>query len=231
MLGYFGKNGIVPPPAGVPAAQVQAELISKPAASTAVEAEDELEPQAIPVAAAPMDPVAAKLAQLRAAVDAKRAQKEAEVRSIQEMQRRQAEYGRDTQQYRPPQAGYATEAEKLMGGQTGYARPQPAPAAPVAPGTIQGLAGLGALTNQVSAVTDDLTRLTAIVKQLTKDVKAGVVPRSELEKAVKELQQKSAEAKLVSKQLSGWVDTSGTTKVVIGLAALLGGYLVLKRWL
>jgi len=156
-----------------------------------------------------------KLAQLRAAVEAKKEGKEAEVQSVQEMHRKQAEYGRDITQIRPPKAGYATEAEKLMGGQTGYAR------------SLSGLGLLGATTEQVSVLTNEIVKLTNIVKQLTKDVGLGIVPRSELLRAVKELQDKSLEAKRLSTQLSGWVDNP-MPKLLLASSLLVGGYLVYK---
>jgi hypothetical protein len=225
MLGYFGKNGIVtPPPAavasepgivaqpGVPAATARAELVDTPAILR-------------PTAPAPMTPTPAppsenreiemKLAQLRAAVEAKRGEKEAEIRSVQEMQQKQAAYGRDVEQIRPPKAGYATEAEKLMGGQTGYARP------------ISGLGSLGAATAEVSYLTDEITKLTNVVKQLTKDVGVGLVPRSELLKAIQDLQAKSIEAKKLTAQLSGWVDNP-TPKLLLAGGLLVGGYLIYK---
>jgi hypothetical protein len=225
MLGYFGKNGIVtPPPAavpsesgkiappGVPAATARAELVSAT-------------PAPRPTAPAPMTPTPAppsenreiemKLAQLRAAVDAKREGKEAEVRSVQEMQQKQAAYGRDVEQKRPPKAGYATEAEKLMGGQTGYARP------------MSGLGSLGTVTEVVSNLTDEITRLTNVVKQLTKDVGAGLVPRSELLKAVQDLQTKSIEAERLTAQLSDWADNP-TPKLLLVGGLLVGGYLIYK---
>lgn len=215
MLGYFGKNGVVPAPAGVPAATAQVELVGQPT-STAPPPPQEVaqEPQVQPASApAEQDEVSMRLAQLRATIEAQRASREAEVRKVQEMQRQQAAYGRDTEQLRPQSAGYATEAEKLMGGQTGYARP---------------ISGLGSITSQVTSATEDLNKLTAVVKQLTKDVEAGVVPRSELVKAVQELQQKSTEAKKLSKELSGWVDTSTTTKLLVGTAAIATTFLIVK---
>lgn len=226
MLGYFGKNGIVtPPPAatqpeptkiaqpGVPAATARAELVTTSPPSPRPSA---------PVAAPATTPVSAenreiemKLAQLRAAVDAKRGEKEAEVKSVQEMQQKQAAYGRDVEQKRPPKAGYATEAEKLMGGQTGYARP------------MSGLGSLGAATAEVSNLTDEITRLTNIVKQLTKDVGVGLVPRSELLKAIQDLQDKSIEAKKLTAQLSGWADNPMPKLLLVG-GLLVGGYLIYK---
>lgn len=221
MLGYFGKSGTVTPPptaapgvappetTGVPAATARAELTSSaPAPTTPV-------PAAIAEPAAPVSSenqeIAMRLARLRAAVDAKRGAKEAEVRSVQEMQQKQAAYGRDVEQVRPPKAGYATEAEKLMGGQTGYARP------------MSGLGALGAATQQVADLTAEITRLTNVVKQLTKDVGMGVVPRSELLKAVKDLQSKSVEAKKLATQLSGWADDGTSVKLVkVGLLAAVG---------
>lgn len=69
-----------------------------------------------------------ELQRLREAVAAKKKQKQAALHLVSERHRKQAEYGRDTQQERPKAAGYATEAEKLIGGRTGYyAKPAPAP--------------------------------------------------------------------------------------------------------
>ena len=234
MLGYFGKNGIVtPPPAaapgvtqpkttGVPAATARAELTSPAPAASPVHAPVPIQapaPAPAPVSAAPSpaagpsenQEIAMQLSQLRAAVDAKREEKESEVRSVREMQQKQAAYGRDVEQVRPPKAGYATEAEKLMGGQTGYARP------------MSGLGSLVSATQQVADLTSEITRLTAVVKQLTKDVAMGVVPRSELLKAVKDLQSKSVEAKQLATQLSGWADDGTSVKLVkVGLLAAMG---------
>lgn len=225
MLGYFGKSGIVTPPpaaaqpetaktAGVPAATARAELITTPMTPIMSIA------PAAPLAPPPAPPtenqeIEMKLAQLRAAVGAKRGEKEAEVRSVQEMQQKQAAYGRDVEQKRPPKAGYATEAEKLMGGQTGYAR------------SMSGLGSLGAATAEVSNLTDEITRLTNVVKQLTKDVGLGVVPRSELLKAIQDLQAKTIQAKKLTAQLSGWVDNP-MPKLLLAGGLLVGGYLVYK---
>lgn len=223
MFGYFGKSAIVAPPPtsgpekaasapqGVSASVARAELVTQPEASAATEAPELTESQVIDQ----------QLMQLRAAVAAKRMSKEAQIRAVQETQQKQAAYGRDTTQLRPEKAGYATEAEKLMGGQTGYsARPTPAP-------TVAGLAGLGALTQDVSHLTTEITRLTNVVKQMTKDVADGMIPRSELQKAVSDLQTKSAQAKKLTSELSGLVDNP-LPRVLLLSGSLVAIYLVYK---
>lgn len=219
MLGYFGKSSFVAPPpdatGGTPAAAVRAEII--PPAET-------LPVQTAPEAAPPSE-IELQLAQLRQAVEAKRLAKEMEVRNIQEMHRKQAAYGRDTAQLRPPEAGYATEAEKLMGGQTGYYKLVTEASQPALSGF--GQAVVTSKTAQVTKLTKEVIRLTDVVKQLTKDVAAGVAPRSELVKAIQVLQTKAQEAKKVTSQLSGLTDAP-PSKLLWGGALLLGGFLVYR---
>jgi hypothetical protein len=205
MLGYFGKSNFVatPPaatpastPTSVPAASARVVITTSPVTPTP------RVPQAEPAVQQPAPPseIEIQLAQLRQSVEAKKLEKDREVSAVQEMQRKQAEYGRDTRQIKPKQAGYSTEAEKIMGGGTGYyAKPAP----------LSGLGNLGATTAQVATVTGEVTRLTNVVKQLTKDVEVGMVPRSELEKAIKQLQDKSQEAKTLTSQLSDWTGNLG----------------------
>lgn len=204
MFGYFGKSAMVAPPPPT-ATVVRTELVVQ---------EPVVAPEASNAAPEPSE-IDIQLQNLRIAVAAKRQAKEAKIRSVQETQQKQAAYGRDTTQLRPEKAGYATEAEKLMGGQTGYSKPASA------------LAGLGVLTQDVVNMTSEITRLTSVVKQLTKDVAAGVVPRSELLKAIDELQARSSEAKKLTSELSGWTD-SPTSKILIAGTLVTGAFLIYK---
>lgn len=134
----------------------------------------------------------------------------AKVQAIRAMQAKQAAYGRDTVQARPKSAGYATESEKIMGGRTGYG----------------GLAGFGqaeqAAVNQAAI---EVRKATSVVEGLTKDVKMGMATKSELEKAMANLDQKIAAAQQISKQygLSGYGNTDSKIKpmyLVIGAIIL-----------
>jgi len=205
MLGYFGKNQMVTPSP----APSETSAKSVPAATARIAISPSPSPPSLPPPPTPQPrpaPIEQKpepseieiqLSQLRQSVEAKRLGKEREVQAVQEMQRKQADYGRDTKQIKPREAGYSTEAEKIMGGGTGYyAKPTP----------LSGLGYLSATTAEVTAVSGEVTRLTNIVKQLTKDVEAGMVPRSELARAIAQLQEKSQEAKVLTSQLSGLGD-------------------------
>ena len=79
-------------------------------------------------AAAEKAAVQAKVDALKAAVEKKKAEKEAALTALKQKHQKQAAYGRDVKQaYREEMskkkvsgAGYVTEAEKLMGGRSGY---------------------------------------------------------------------------------------------------------------
>ena len=97
-----------------------------------------------------------------------------------------------------------------MGGRTGYG----------------GLAGFGqaeqAAVNQAAI---EVRKATSVVEGLTKDVKMGMATKSELEKAMANLDQKIAAAQQISKQygLSGYGNTDSKIKpmyLVIGAIIL-----------
>jgi hypothetical protein len=194
MLGYFGKRHINNSPAPA-AVDDEDETGSAPEPTSQQEAEDG-SPQS--------SEVEIQLSHLRRSVGAKNQIKD-RAAAVREMQRKQAAYGRDTQQIKPKSAGYSTEAEKIMGGSTGYY------AKPTMSGL--GLGYLGATTAEVAAATGEVTRLTNVVKQLTKDVGAGMIPRSELEKATEQLLIKSREVETLTSQLSGWMGDALTDQI------------------
>lgn len=145
------------------------------------------------------DAIKARLKALKDAVAAKKAAEEQRIKEVQERHKKQAAYTRDTQQIRPKTAGYATESEKIMGGSTGYYKiPKP-----------QALSGFGDEIRDVNVATKELLDATKAVKQIAADVKAGVVPKSELETAIANLKRKEAIVKSMSKGLSGYGQAVG----------------------
>jgi len=163
---------------------------------------------------------------LRQQVEAQRAAKEAQIQALHEMQAKQAAYGRDTVQKRPPKAGYATEAEKIMGGSTGYY---------AGFGRYPGLGYLGTmqtLTQDVASATADVEKALAAVKQVSKDVKSGIVPRTDLEAAIKDLQQKAARAKQLSqaaKGLAGYGESKSNSMWILAVVGILAFLLLRPR--
>jgi len=118
-LGRFGKSSIAPGPTPVgpnPTSSPQITIATTPSVA------------APPVAAPEVQlnetseerEIRLKLEELRAAVASQRQSKEDEIKHVQEMNRKQAAYTRDTVQFRPSGAGYATDSEKAMGARTGY---------------------------------------------------------------------------------------------------------------
>ncbi|RJR07549.1 hypothetical protein C4588_06500 [Candidatus Parcubacteria bacterium] len=192
---------VEPAPTGVPAEAAGAQIIETP--------EEEA-----PMPLTEEDLIRDQLDRLRASIAAKKAEKEAQVQAVREMQQKQAAYGRDVEQSKPTSAGYATESEKIMGGQTGYAKP---------------VSGLGALSDDVQTITKEVLIQTAKVKQLTQDVKAGVVPRSELVLALKELQIKSDRAQQLASQLSDW-NSGPFSKIALISGILLASFLAYKAF-
>lgn len=209
-FGHFGKSAVVLPP-GAPeqttVAPTGTTSSPTPTVPVQVDADDDDDDDAdvtetttvAPSTSGGGDEVSARLMQLRQAVEAKRRAREAEIQNVREQHWRQSTYGRDTVQNRPDRAGYATESEKLMGGRTGYYQ-KPAPAPAPAP-AIQGL-GAASELNQAAA---EVERASEIVKRVTADVKAGIVPRSDLARAIADLNEKSKKAKSLT-QLSGLSD-------------------------
>lgn len=188
-FGYFGKGVILPPPAAPAAPSTTNSQTVPVTVATGVEETTTLKPSS------GQDEVAAKLAQLREAIEAKRMAKEAELQNVREQHWRQATYGRDTVQDRPDRAGYATESEKLMGGRTGYYQKVETPAP--APAPAPALQGFGA-SEELNKATQELNFAAQGVKRLTADVKAGTATKSDLAKAVEDLKQKSIRVKELS---------------------------------
>ena len=204
MFGFFGKGIITQP------APVQPAL--SPTTQTASSEPMVISPIApispIPEPKPQVDPeeeqIRAHLAMVKWQIENQKAKKEAKIQALREKQAKQAAYGRDTVQKRPPKAGYATEAEKIMGGSTGYYKPP----------TASGLGYFGTvqtLAQDVNTARKDVEKALAIVKELSKDVKAGVAPRSDLERALKELERKINRTKQLSQAAKG-LDGYGESK-------------------
>jgi hypothetical protein len=128
---------------------------------------------------------------------------------------KQAAYTRDTTQARGRGQAYATEAEKLMGGQTGY-------------GSFGSYARFGLAV--LDTAVEEVKIASEMVKKLTKDVKAGIIPRSDLETALSDLERKAQTVADLKRKsgLSGFgeskVPSWGTIAVGVALTALVINY-------
>jgi len=163
------------------------------------------------------------LAVARKRVASRQAEKLEEIRGVKAKHAAQAAYGRGVG-YRPPESGYATESEAAMGGRSGYyAKPK----------TVAGYFGqVDEEANKLDKAADEVEEAAALVKQLTKDVKAGVIPKSELSSAISDLRRKAAYAKGLSERargLSGYGEGFANSKafyIAIGLGL---AYFLYKR--
>lgn len=208
MFGFFGKGAMVPAPT-VPVDQAQAT----PTESFVFPEEPELEPLPPEPLLTETDIIQEQIAKLRAAVEAKKASKEAQIKAVQDTQKKQAAYGRDVLQLRPKKAGYATESEKIMGGQTGYST------------------SLGAISDEeLTSVAADVHQATLLVQQITKDVKAGIASKSELKRALQSLQEKSDQAKQLASELSGFDLSNWKHKLIVLLTSVTVIYLVFRHF-
>jgi hypothetical protein len=201
MGGGGGKGDFEPPPGpppppaptSAPAPSPQFFPSSRlPAADAAAfRAEEGVQEEVVAAPSAPAPSsenamIRSHLRSLQAAVAAKKAKKMAKVKAVQALHAKQAAYGRDTTQKRARKAGYATESEKLMGGRTGY-------------GSYSPYGNFGQAVQQAS---DEVTKATRVVEQVTKDVKKGMATRSELEAAMADLDAKVKAAEALGHQAS-----------------------------
>ena len=87
------------------------------------------------------------------------------------------------------------------------------------------LAGLGASPLMVETAAEAVQKAAAAVKQVTKDVKAGVATKSDLEAAIADLEAKAKAAEALSgKTMSGFggFGTAAKTTISLGTLALIG---------
>lgn len=83
------------------------------------------------------------------------------------------------------------------------------------------LAAAQTLAQDVNKATDSVAEALAAVKQLSKDVEAGVAPSSDLERAMKDLQAKIERTKVLSNAAKG-LDGFGEQKSINPLWVLIG---------
>jgi len=208
MFGFFGKGAMVPAPVAL---VDQAQPM--PTEMPLLPEEPELEPLPPEPLLTETDIIQEQIAKLRAAVEAKKASKEAQIKAVQDTQKKQAAYGRDVLQLRPEKSGYATESEKIMGGQTGYSK------------------SLGSVSDEeLTSVATDVHQATLLVQQLTKDVKAGVASKSELKRALQALQEKSDQAKQLASELSGFDLSNWKHKLIVLIMSATVIYLVFRHF-
>lgn len=86
------------------------------------------------------------------------------------------------------------------------------------------LSAVQTLAEDVETATDAVAKALEVVKQLSKDVKAGVVPSSDLEQAIIDLQLKAKRAETLSKAAKGLDGFSGGSTInplwiMLGLGA------------
>lgn len=175
----------------------------------------------------------AKLNAARKRIAMKQAQKLAEIHGVRTKHAKQAAYGRGVGAglYRPTGSGYMTESEAIMGGGSGYY------AKPTAKDTtVAGYSMLGQTEETIDLDNASIAveEAASLVKQLTRDVKSGVIPRSDLLEAIEDLSKKTDIAKTLSdkaKGLSGYgEETSLTPKILYAVAgAALAYYFLSKR--
>jgi hypothetical protein len=157
--------------------------------------------------ASALEKIRKRIAFLRAEIARKRAAKESKIAAVQEKLRKQAAYGRDIEQKRTAAETYATEAERAMGARTGYyVKPKQ---------TLKGY--FGSTPAEVEDASEQLRKAVALVKQVTEDVKAGVVPKSDLVKAMKSVEEKAARVKRLSAGLSGYGEEKSKGSIFIPL--------------
>jgi len=162
----------------------------------------------------------ALLKEARKRIAFQQAKKLEQIRGVKSKHAKQAAYGREVGD-RPPGSGYLTEAETAMGGRSGYYSAKPA--------TVSGLGQAQASEAQQASELDKaalaVEEASTLVKQLSAEVKKGVIPKSELAEAISDLRRKAAYVKGLSeraKGLSGYGEGFGVPKQWICIAAGLG---------
>jgi hypothetical protein len=197
MFGFFGKGVVTPPPTATGTDTDPAKDAAKgPVVISPVrETPEEFLPEFAPKGKAKGQPseVQAKLQALRAALAAKRArihvdaeaEQQAKLAALRAMQAKQAAYGRGA-----TSKGRRSESEIAIGVSTGYYGYDH---------------NFGRFGDQIDRISDEVLKATDLVKTLTKEVNQGLATPDELERAIADLNEKVARAKLLAakKGLSG----------------------------
>jgi len=153
-----------------------------------------------------------KLDKLQKLIEAKRAARSGFLARHRAELAKQAAYTRDVERKAVKGGSYTTEAEQIMGGQTGYGE--------------FGYRGLGSV--ELEQAIADVTAASASIKKLAKDVKAGIVPRSDLEIAAKDLESKAGKVIALKKQagLSGFGEGKSQAPLILGVLAFVAAMFV-----
>lgn len=233
MFGYFGKGtiapapGITPPitgkvdcgpiplapcPGGGPRTCVPKQPGAKKGTWTcegmdAVKAAAPTEPtlKTQPTTSTKPTNVQSQLDLLRQMIAEKRAEKMSEIEALHEKQAKQAAYMTGA-----ASAGPRSESEVAIGVSTGY---------------YQGYNHQFGDVTQMELVTQEVKKATDLVKALTEDVKTGSASRSELARAMANLNRKVKDAKKIS-QLQGFGETKSHKPLLILAAVGLAIYLL-----
>jgi len=198
MFGYFGKSialpgGGPPPPEGTeapeapeapsgpssgpPSGPPKAPAFRRPGVPRARVKDDE------------DDEVSSRLDILRRTIARRRKDKESAVEALHARQRRQAAYGRGE-----TSSGRRSESEIAVGVSSGYYSGYDH--------RFGDAQAIDEASTEVSAAGDEVMKAIAVVKAVTKDLKAGVATRAELQAAMNSLTKKIKIAKELSEKVS-----------------------------
>lgn len=76
-------------------------------------------------------------------------------------------------------------------------------------------------TKEVEISSEEVKKAAELVKKISADVKAGVAPKSDLIKAMKDLESKAVVAKTLTSSLSGYFDKKGSPFILLLIVILI----------